>query len=173
MRTASLPMLFALAILAVGCGGGGAAAPAPAGPGAPGGCEVTTIGPLVGQTYQLAPAPLAQGGPIHDGTYDLVQVVVHGKATGPWSTDQTPAVRLAMKLTTDDRAAGAQGPVVVSTNLPPVFECTKGRFATIGNQLRTHGAGNGKIEAVGYTTGPDTLTLFQKETLTYVFRRRP
>ena len=168
MHKASFPLLVALSVVGSGCAGG---APAPA---APGGCEIAPVGPLIGYTYQPSAAPPPQGGPIVDGVYDLVEAVVYGKASGPWSSDQAPAVRLAMKLTTEDRAAGPQGRVVMSMNLPPALECQTGRFAAIGAEIRTQTTGShSKLESNAYTTGPDTLTVFQRANHTYVFRRRP
>ena len=168
MRVASWVVGIGLTCVGLGCGGG---TTPPAAPPGPDGCEIGNVGQLVNYTFEPGPQPAPLGGPITDGVYDLVQMIAHGRAPGDRNAADAASLRMSMKLVTEDRAAGAQGRVVVALNVPPAFDCAAGRFAAVGNHLRTMTT-NRKIDNDGYTSGPDTLWVFDQRNLTYVFRLR-
>jgi len=166
MRSSALVLPSLLLALGVSSCGRGAAAPGA------GDCDLAAVGPLIGYSYDLAPPAAASGGTIEDGTYDLTQIIEHGKASGPSSSNTAPAFRWALRFTTDERSPNhAEGRMVMAINLPPASTCDGGRFATIGTELRTLSK-KPELGSEQYSATPDGVTILTKGT-TYVFHRRP
>lgn len=170
MRLSPLLVVLVVVVSATGCQSANSA-PVAAGSSATV-CGLTTVGPLIGYSYQTTPMPVASGGPIPDGTYDLVQVVNHQQTAGPWSSNEAPALRMAFRFTTEERSPNhAEGRVDAAVDIPPAQRCEPGRFATIGNELRGLRARNNEFSSTAYSATPDGfLLLFEHGS--YVFRRR-
>lgn len=125
---------------------------------------------MVGYNYQLAPAPPQTGGVLADGTYDLVQMIRHGRATGEWSSNNAPAIRMVFRITAEERSVSlVQGNVAALVEIAPASTCGKQRFATVGNDLRV--TGREKLDSVPFSATADGL-VFVKNEVSYVFRRR-
>ncbi len=174
----SSPQLLCALVL-VSCAGSPSPAPSQAqsSPTPQPGCEIANIGPLVGYSYRNIPPPPALAGPLRDGTYDLVEIVTHTSDSGPWSSNQAPAFRWAMRFSTTERSPNhTEGILAATVDLPPSVACNVTRFATFQRELRVEGGSKG-IESVAYTAQGDVLTFTLLngdggDAQTYVFRRR-
>ena len=130
------------------------------------------MGPLIGYSYQTMPRPVATGGAIADGTYDLVQMVDHAKSTGAWSSNEAPALRMTFRFTTEDRSSNhTEGSLVSALDIPPILGCEAGRFATVEHELRGLRARDSEVSSTPFATTPDGLLLLFPRA-TFVFRRR-
>ena len=134
-------------------------------------CGLSTVGPLIGYSYQTMPPAVADGGPIADGVYDLVQMVDHGRASGPWSSNEAPALRMAFRFTTEERSTNhSEGSLVSAMDVPPAHYCEPARFATIEHELRGLRHDN-EFSSTPYAATRDTVMLVYPHA-TFVFRRR-
>lgn len=104
--------------------------------------------------------------------FDLVQIIVHEKASGEWSSNNAPAFRLTMRFVTTERSPNhAQGQMSVKLDLPPASKCANGPFAEVQTQLRGIDD-KGEMNAVPYSVLQGQLFLHVERKTTYVFRRR-
>ena len=166
------PLLAALVVVVSAAGCQSTSSPPAVASNSATACGLSTVGPLIGYSYRTTPLPIASGGPIPDGTYDLVQMVDHVKTTGPWSSNEAPALRMAFRFTTEERSPNhTEGKLDAAVDIPPAQGCEPGRFATIGNELRGLRARNSELSSTPYSATPDGFVLMFEHG-TYVFRRR-
>ena len=167
MRLHHLLFVSASVSLSLACGSGGSEPLAPAQA-----CDLVTVGPLIGYSYQTMAQPAATGGKIADGVYDLTQIVEHDKASGAWSSNNAPAFRWSIRFTAQERSPNhAEGLVTSAIDLPPAHACDPGRFATVDTDLRMLTKAHPELNVERYAVTPDWLMLLSKGE-TYVFRQR-
>lgn len=103
-------------------------------------------------------APVAEGGTIADGVYDVTQVVFFRPTPGSESPE--PIMRWALGFRTDETSSNhAEGSIASALELAPAVQCTQGRFSASGATFRTAGLGQKKHEIWGYTASPGGLML--------------
>jgi len=135
-------------------------------------CGLSTVGPLIGYSHRTTPLPVASGGAIPDGTYDLVQMVDHLRETDPRRSNEAPALRMAFRFTTEERSPNhTEGSLDAAVDVPPAQRCERGRFATVGQELRGLRARNNELSSTAYSATPDGFILLFEHGA-YVFRRR-
>ncbi len=99
-------------------------------------------------------------------------MVDHSKSTGPWSSNEAPALRMAFRFKTEERSPNhTEGTVVSGMDIPPAHFCEPGRFATIGQELRGLRSRNNELSSTPYSSTPDGVMLLFPHA-TFVFRRR-
>jgi len=116
--------------------------------------------------------PATQPGQDHVGAFQCYQEECVCCHPGPWTSNNAPAFRWAIRFTTEERSPNlAQGRLSSVLNIPPAVRCDLGRFATMELKLRTQTQARPELNSESYTATPDGLMLMTQG-MTYVFRRR-
>ena len=176
MRLACLPLAWLLAACASGATPTSNSTPTATAAPRPG-CVIANAGPLIGYTYRDTPPPAPAAGRISDGVYDLVEIVRHTDASGPWSSAQMPSFRLALQFTTLETSSNhTSGRLDSAQEIPPRVGCHNRPFATVDSEIRVEDGTEG-IDSAPYTTRGDLFTLHQGhgdggDPYSYVFLRR-